>query len=93
VRKDAEVQGCQVEIVTGVEPDEIVSFAAGELRDYVDRLFGIRANISPAPSEAEATFFLDAATTGSVWRWDRGCSTPRSRTQRRGVCRPESTPS
>ena len=58
------MQGCQAEIVTGREPDGMVRFAAEELRDYVERLFGIRAKIGPAPSEAEATFFLDAAAAG-----------------------------
>ena len=42
----------------------MVSFAAGELRDYVDRLFGMRAKISPVPGGAEATIFLDAAAAG-----------------------------
>lgn len=51
-------------IVTGAAPDDIVRFAAGELTDYIDRLFGIKAEIRPTAGRSEAMIFLDAAQAG-----------------------------
>ena len=54
----------RLEIVVGAEPKEIVRFAAEELRGYVDRLFGVKALISPAASSTGAMIYLDAASAG-----------------------------
>ena len=54
----------ELAIVTGGQPDQQVLFAAGELKRYVSKLFGVAAVVSPEAPSAEAVVFLDAAAAG-----------------------------
>ena len=51
----------QLRIVTGPAPDPLVAFAADELTRYVDRLFGVQAEISAETRASEAVVYLDGA--------------------------------
>ena len=49
----------QLRIVTGPAPDPLVAFAADELTRYVDRLFGVQAEISADNSDRGAVAALN----------------------------------
>jgi len=51
-------------IVTGTSPDPLVAFAATELQRYVNRLFGIEAEICLEPQTASNLVFLEPRDCG-----------------------------
>ena len=53
-----------LQIITGENPDPIISFAAEELKASARKLFDLEAEISPAETSSAAMIFLDAPAAG-----------------------------